>query len=165
MSRGGLSTQALVAKIQKVTKERMAKEKIIALDRLRDLKNPTEPITILAIDDDETIRRVLRRLLETEGYQVITVADPPELARVIEQSPFDLILLDIGLPWINGYELAEMMRQHTELKDLPLVFLSARSEPSDIKKAFAVGASDYIKKPFDNAQLLKTISTLLKLSE
>jgi two-component system aerobic respiration control protein ArcA len=70
--------------------------------------------------------------------------------------------MDIGLPWINGFELAAMMKQHQELKKLPLVFLSAQAEPEDYEKAREVGAADYIKKPFDIEKLKSVISGLLK---
>ncbi len=76
----------------------------------------------------------------------------------------DLIVLDVGLPWINGFELAEMMKANEDLSEIPLVFLSARTSDEDIKRGFAVGASDYIKKPFDIEKVKRTVNTLIHLN-
>jgi two-component system aerobic respiration control protein ArcA len=76
----------------------------------------------------------------------------------------DLILLDVGLPWINGFELAEMMKGHKDLSEIPLVFLSARTSDADMKRGFSVGADDYIKKPFDIEKVKKTVNTLIRLA-
>ena len=77
----------------------------------------------------------------------------------------DLILLDVGLPWLNGFELAAMMKEHKDLKKIPLVFVSGKTSDEEIKQAFDVGASDYIKKPFEIEKLKKTVNALLKISE
>ncbi|MGE0526017.1 MAG: PleD family two-component system response regulator, partial [Bdellovibrionales bacterium] len=79
--------------------------------------------------------------------------------------PVDLIILDIGLPWINGFELAEMMKAHPDLKDIPLIFLSARTSDQDVKRGFDVGADDYITKPFDIEKVKRTVNTLVHLTQ
>ena len=79
--------------------------------------------------------------------------------------PIDLIILDVGLPWINGYELAEMMKAHKDLKRIPLIFISGRVNDADVKRGFEVGADDYIKKPFDLEKIKKTVRTLVQLNK
>ena len=122
-----------------------------------------QPGAPLEIEDDETQRLSLKRILEAEGYVTLLAADSAELTALLdEEKDIHLILMDIGLPWINGFELAEMMKQHPDLKKLPLVFLSAQAEQEDFDRAREVGAADYIKKPFDIDKLKSVIAQLLK---
>ena len=158
-----LNTKDLVQKIDKITKQRIAKEKVVSLAEYRKLKKKEEPINILLIEDDDTVRKAIKRILEDDGYNVITAEDGTQLAEVLDDQPLDLIVLDIGLPWINGLELARLMKENTDLKDIPLIFVSGRTSDIDVKRGFEAGADDYIKKPFDNDKIRKTIKTLLKL--
>jgi two-component system, OmpR family, aerobic respiration control protein ArcA len=155
-------TSDLINKIEKLTKQRMSEQPVVSLDEFRGAHKKMNPKNILVIEDDETQRLSLKRILEAEGYTTLMAADSAELTAVLdEEKELHLILMDIGLPWINGFELAEMMKQHQDLKKLPLVFLSAQAEQEDFDKARAVGAADYIKKPFDIEKLKTVISKLL----
>lgn len=160
-----MNTKDLVKKIERLTKERMAKEEVISFEDLKRLKHKISQATILVIEDDDAVRGGLKRVLERDGYKVITAEDGTQLSEVLDDSPIDLILLDVGLPWINGYELAEMMKEHQDLKDIPLVFVSGRSSKEDIKKGFDVGADDYLTKPFDLEKVKKTVRALIQLNE
>lgn len=156
------STSDLINKIEKLTKQRMSEQPIVSLDQFRDAHKKMNPKNILIIEDDETQRLSLKRILNAEGYTTFLAADSAELTAILdEDKELHLILMDIGLPWINGFELAEMMKQHQDLKKLPLVFLSAQAEQKDFDKAREVGAADYIKKPFDIEKLKITIAKLL----
>lgn len=159
-----INTKDLVNKIEKLTKERMGQPDVIQMDDLRRMKERKIQRTILLIEDDETIRSALRRVFENEGYRVLAAADGTQLSTVLDDAPVDLIMLDIGLPWINGFELAEMMKAHQDLKDIPLIFLSGRTGDADIKKGFDVGCDDYIKKPFDIEKVKRTVNTLIHLA-
>lgn len=159
-----MQTKDLVAKIEKITKERMAKEKVVNIRDLRHLRASAEPLGILVIEDDETLRAALKRIFEGEGYKVIAAADGTQLSAVLDDNPIDLIILDIGLPWINGFELAQLMKSHEDLKNIPLIFVSGRTSEADVKQGFAVGADDYIKKPFDIEKIKKTVHTLMQLA-
>lgn len=164
MSRNKINTKDLVQKIEKLTKERMSKSDVVGLDDIRRLKERKIQRTILVIEDDETIRAALKRVFESEGYRVLAAADGTQLSSVLDDAPVDLIVLDVGLPWINGFELAEMMKANSDLKEIPLVFLSARTGDADVKRGFEVGASDYIKKPFDIEKVKRTVNTLIHLA-
>jgi two-component system aerobic respiration control protein ArcA len=142
----------------------MGQPDVIQMDDLRRMKERKIQRTILLIEDDETIRSALRRVFENEGYRVLAAADGTQLSTVLDDAPVDLIMLDIGLPWINGIELAEMMKAHQDLKDIPLIFLSGRTGDADIKKGFDVGCDDYIKKPFDIEKVKRTVNTLIHLA-
>ena len=156
-----LSTSDLIRKIEKLTKQRIAGQDVVALDQFRDAKNKIQPTTILVIEDEETQRNSLKRILESDGYQVKLAADSAELTSILDEDhEIHFIIMDVGLPWINGFELAQMIKEHRDLKKIPLVFLSGQSTDEDLQKAREVGASDYIKKPFDIDKLKTRIKEI-----
>lgn len=160
-----IDTRELVKKIERLAKERMSQDGVVSINDLRDLKKkPKIQRSILLIEDDETIRAALKRMFEGEGYRVLAAADGTQLSALLDNSAVDLIMLDVGLPWINGFELAEMMKAHQELREIPLVFLSGRTAETDVKRGFEVGADDYIKKPFDIEKVKRTVYTLMQLA-
>ena len=165
MSKPRINTKDLVKKIEKITKERILQEGVVSLDGYRGLKRKAMPKTILVVEDDETMRSALKRIFESEGYQVKTAADGTQLSVVLDDTPIDLIVLDIGLPWINGLELANLLKEHDDLKSIPLIFVSGKTSDFDVKRGFDAGADDYIKKPFDIEKIKKTVATLLSLSK
>jgi len=112
---------------------------------------------------DETMRLALKRIFEAEGYRVLVAADGTQLSAVLDESPLELIVLDIGLPWINGFELCKLLKENDDLKKIPLVFISAKTSELDVRRGFEVGADDYIKKPFNIDEVKNTVRTLLKL--
>ena len=160
-----LNTKDLVKKIERMTRQRMAEGPVVEMSDLRKLKVREPQRTILIIEDDETIRGALKRVFESDGYRVLAAADGTQLASVLDDGPVHLIMLDVGLPWINGFELAEMMKAHEDLSEIPLVFLSARNSDADVKRGFAVGADDYITKPFDIEKVKRTVHTLIHLAQ
>lgn len=164
MAKNKVNAQDLIDKIERLAKERMTTPDVVDLASLRSLKNKVETKTILVIEDDETMRSAMKRIFDTEGLQTRMASDGTELSTVLDQITPDLILMDVGLPWINGFELAELLKDHKDLKKIPLVFVSGQGSDEDVKKAFQIGASDYIKKPFEVETLLKTVKTLLKLT-
>lgn len=156
------STSAMIQKIEKLTKQRMAEQPVVELDQFRDVKNKMHPINILVIEDDETQRSSLKRILESDGYNAKLAADAAELTQILDEDhEIHFIILDVGLPWINGFELAQMIKDHRDLKSIPLIFLSAQAESKDFDEARNVGADDYIKKPFDIDKLKARIRELL----
>ena len=160
-----INTEDLVKKIEKITRERITKEDVVDLNQYRNLKNEKKgPKTLLVIEDDETMRRALARIFEADGHKVRTVADGTQLSTVLDDHPIDLIIMDIGLPWINGLELAKLLKEHKDLKQIPLIFVSAKTSEMDVKLGFQVGADDYIKKPFNIDAMKKSVDTLLKMS-
>ncbi len=157
------NTKKLVEKIEKMTREKITKEKVVSLADYRTLKQKTEPKTILVVDDDETVRLALKRLFEAEGYRVLVASDGTQLSAVLDESPLELIILDVGLPWINGIELCKLLKENEELKFIPVVFVSAKTSELDVRRGFDVGCDDYIKKPFNVDEVKSTVKTLLKL--
>lgn len=165
MAKKKLNTKDLIKKIEKITKEKITKSSVVSLDEYRDLMRKEKNQTILVIEDDETMRAALKRIFEGEGYKVLPAADGTQLSSVLDDNVVDLIIMDIGLPWINGFELAKLLKEHDELKTIPLVFVSGKTSELDVRRGFEVGADDYIKKPFDVDKIKKTVRTLLRLSD
>ena len=160
-----VNAKKLVEKIEKLTKERISKEKVVSLKDYRNLKKKKkEKLNILIVEDNNIMREALKKIFESQGYSVFPVADVTEISRVLSDVVLDLIILDIGLPWVNGLELAKLIKQSDELKDIPLIFISGRGSEQDIKLGFQAGADDYIRKPFDVDHVCKTVRVLLKLS-
>ncbi len=150
-------------KIENITREKIAREKIVSLAEFRTVKKEIEVPNILVVDDDELMRAALKRLLEKAGYNVLTVKDGIELSAAVDTRILNLILLDINLPWVDGFELAGLIKSHRTLKDIPLFFVSAQKSPEDIEKGLRLGAQKYIVKPFDVDFMLDAIhNTLIK---
>ncbi|MCB0366496.1 MAG: response regulator [Bdellovibrionaceae bacterium] len=159
-----IDTKDFLDKVKKMAKDRMSEGKVVSLDSFRGLEKK-DPHRILIIEDDETMRAALKRIFVADGFEVVTVADGTHLTQVLDDSPIDLVILDIGLPWINGFELAQLMKEDQDLRRIPLIFVSGRTSDLDVRKGFELGAVDYIKKPFDVEKIRKTVQTLLKLNK
>ena len=118
---------------------------------------------ILVVDDEPVNRRVLVNQLTAAGFQVTQTASGPEaLARLEVQLP-DLILLDVMMPRMSGYEVCRTLRRQHPLDQLPVLFLTARSQPSDLVVGLAAGANDYLPKPIAKSELLARVRTHLAL--
>jgi CheY-like chemotaxis protein len=117
--------------------------------------------TVLAVDDDQVIRGLLQVNLEMEGHDVVTAVDGRDaLAKVAEHHP-DLILLDIMMPHVSGWDVLEQLKADPATADIPVVFLSARAMEADIRKGQALGVDRYVTKPFDPIDLMDLVSELL----
>jgi DNA-binding response OmpR family regulator len=116
--------------------------------------------TILIIEDDPTMLRGLKDNFEFKGYKVLTASDGEKgLDAALNAKP-DLILLDIMLPKINGYEICRLIRE--QKLDMPVIMLTAKGEESDIVLGLNLGADDYVTKPFSITQLLARVEALLR---
>ena len=119
---------------------------------------------ILIVDDESDVTELLEYKLELEGYRVATLNDPLAcIAKVREFEP-DLMLLDIMMPELSGIQLCRIVRADPSMKDIPIIFLSARGEVEDRIKGLEAGAEDYISKPFNTNELLLRICKMLRRS-
>ena len=119
---------------------------------------------ILVADDDPAILKVLETVLSGDGYQVITVRDGDEAVTLARRDAFDLIMLDVQMPRLDGLAAARQLRQDAKLADVPIVMLTGRSTDRDIEAAFAEGVTDYITKPFAVSQLRARVRSWLSRS-
>jgi len=120
---------------------------------------------VLVIDDEENILHILKIRLENEGYEVITTTDPVDgIGKAFFTIP-DLILLDITMPKLSGFEVLKVVSQSDDLKNIPIIMLTARREPQDIEKVLKLGAVDYCAKPFEWNVLKGKIEKAIKVEE
>jgi PleD family two-component response regulator len=119
---------------------------------------------ILVAEDDEMIRIVVRRLLEREGYEVTTCADGSSALREAYENNYSVILSDVRMPQIDGFEFLRRIREHDGSEDTPVVMLTSMGKDEDVHRGFELGADDYIVKPFSSSELLTRVRRLLKKS-
>ncbi len=122
-----------------------------------------QPASILVVDDTPTNLQVLAGMLKDRGYKVRPVPSGKLALLAARRDPPDLILLDINMPEMNGYEVCEHVKADDKLKRIPVIFISALTEQLDKVKAFAIGGVDYITKPFQMEELHARVETHLKL--
>jgi two-component system sensor histidine kinase/response regulator len=112
---------------------------------------------ILIIEDEAPLRESLQELLEMNGHTVLAAADGPAGVKLAAQQP-DLILCDIGLPGLDGYGVIKQVQQQPACRDIPFIFLTARADRQDLRQGMALGADDYITKPFTERDITEAIS-------
>jgi PleD family two-component response regulator len=120
---------------------------------------------ILIAEDEYSLRLVLRALLECEGFDVSEAHDGTETLRTARETMPDLILLDIMMPDIDGYEVCRQLRSSFETRHIPIVMLTARAEQSDKVRGLEGGANDYVTKPWDNRELVLRLRSVLDWSK
>ena len=118
---------------------------------------------ILVVDDDKNTRLLLKAVLESEGYTVYAAANGEEALTVMDQQHIDLVVLDIMMPKMDGYEFTKTLREAQN--NLPILMVSAKQLPADKKKGFLVGTDDYMTKPIDEEEMLLRIKALLRRAQ
>ncbi len=124
-----------------------------------------DKMNILAVDDDPVNLKVLVGILSTEPYHVRTVSSGQEALELLDTEPWDLLIADVMMPHMSGYELTRRVRTHYSISELPVLLLTARSQPADIYTGFLSGANDYVTKPVDALELKYRIWSLTTLKQ
>ena len=114
---------------------------------------------ILIVDDEEHIRELILFYLDKEGFSVVQAASGEEALHLLENEYIDLAIVDIMMPVMDGFQLVEEMK---EMKDIPVIMLTAKSQSADKLRGFSLGIDDYVTKPFDPDELLARVKTILK---
>jgi CheY-like chemotaxis protein len=117
---------------------------------------------ILVVDDEASIRLICRVNLDASGFDVLEAADGETALSIARNERPDLILLDVMLPGIDGWEVAEELSEQSETRDIPIVFITARSAAPDELRSHAVGGVGYITKPFDPGHLSETVTRVVQ---
>ena len=117
---------------------------------------------ILIVEDEESLLKLESILLTTKGYLVQGVSTGLAALEAIDEEQPDLVLLDVMLPKMDGFEVCSRIKQNPATKDIPVILLTAKKTPEDISRGQEVGADQYITKPFKSAMVMETIATLLK---
>lgn len=118
---------------------------------------------ILVVDDDLHTQKLIKTVLENENYNVITACNGLEALDVIDREYIDLVVLDVMMPQMNGYEFTSSLREGNN--NLPILMVSAKQLPSDKKKGFLVGTDDYMTKPIDEEEMVLRIKALLRRAQ
>ena len=116
---------------------------------------------ILVVDDEEHIVMILKDSLEFSGFQVITALDGQEALVAVEKENPDLVVLDIGMPKLDGWEVCRRLKSNEKTKNVPVIILTAYAQTSDQKKGAQLGADRFITKPCDLTYLVEEINALL----
>ena len=117
--------------------------------------------TILVADDEEDLRELVTYRLTRSGYKVIGAGDGLQALELAAERTPDLMVLDVMMPKLDGYELTRRVRAEAALRSIPVILLTARSQESDIDRGFEVGADDYLKKPFNPDELVARVRAVL----
>jgi len=118
---------------------------------------------ILTVDDKPQNLQFLGTLLSNNGYEVVMAQSGPQALTFVKSEFPDLILLDVMMPEMDGYEVCEELKAEFPTHNIPVIFLTAKSDAQDILKGFDVGGVDYVTKPFHSAELLARIKTHIEL--
>jgi sigma-B regulation protein RsbU (phosphoserine phosphatase) len=118
----------------------------------------------MLIDDDAVTQSVLQRILQKEGYDVIVVADGAETVTMARSRRPSLILLDVMMPGIDGFDLITRLKKEQELAHIPVIFITARDDVQSKIAGFDLGAVDYIVKPFNKYEIVARVKIHLRLS-
>ena len=118
--------------------------------------------TILIVDDEEDIIELIKYNLKTEGYSILTAQTGEQAIKIAKQSRPDLMVLDLMLPGMDGFEVTRYLRSNEDTRDMPIVILTAKGEESDIITGLELGANDYISKPFSPKVLTARIRAILR---
>ena len=115
----------------------------------------------MIVDDSVTVRKVTSRLMERQGWEVVTAKDGIEAMSQLQETYPDVVLLDIEMPRMDGFEVLRSIRRDDRLKDLPVIMITSRTGEKHQQQALELGVNRYLGKPFQEANLLSTIEEVL----
>lgn len=120
---------------------------------------------ILAVDDSTSVRKMVESALRFKGYAAVVAADGMEALEALERDQFNLVVLDINMPRLDGLSLLRIVRERPEWASLPVLVLTTEGQEADRDQALELGATDYMVKPFKPAQLLERVAAILASEE
>ena len=153
-----LDAQALARRASATTRNQAVGSQKIAETAPRQ---ESKKRTVMVVDDSVTVRKVTSRLLERQGYEVVTAKDGVDAIEKLEEVTPDIMLLDIEMPRMDGFEVATLVRHNERINDLPIIMITSRTGEKHRERAFLTGVNAYMGKPFQEAELLQNIEELL----
>jgi len=119
------------------------------------------PLRVMVVDDSVTVRKVTSRVLQRQGYEVFTAKDGVDAIAKLQDERPDIMLLDIEMPRMDGFEVASHVRHNEQIKDLPIIMITSRTGEKHRERAMSIGVNHYMGKPFQESVLLETIDSLV----
>jgi CheY-like chemotaxis protein len=129
------------------------------------MQKKEDSATILVIDDIESILKITRHFLEKEGYNVETAITPYEGIRIAQEKKIDLIILDIMMPGLSGYEVFNILKKDPRTRDIPVIMLTAKAVIMNTPKTFFYGLYGFLAKPFTKSSLINIVKDTLALTQ
>ena len=120
---------------------------------------------VLVVDDTPANIDVLRKMLSDEGYEISIALNGENALTLVEKSRPDLILLDVMMPGIDGFETCKRLKENSKTRGIPIIFVTAKTEVEDIVRGFQLGSVDYIAKPFKREEVISRVQTHLKIEQ
>jgi CheY-like chemotaxis protein len=117
--------------------------------------------TVLVVEDDEASQYILGTILRHRGYNVVSATSAAAASRVLESSRPDLVIMDIGLPGVDGFALTESIRADPRTRDLPVLVVTVHVFPQDVRRAYEVGCSDFMAKPVDPLAVVDRVRSMI----
>jgi chemosensory pili system protein ChpA (sensor histidine kinase/response regulator) len=137
------------------------RQRLASLEKSRETARYEERVTtVMVVDDSVTVRKVTSRLLERNGMEVITAKDGLDAVAQLQDHQPDIILLDIEMPRMDGFEVASFIRHDDTLRETPICMITSRTGEKHRERAMAIGVNEYLGKPFQETELLETIKRL-----
>jgi len=118
--------------------------------------------TVLLVDDEPNILVPLEFLVKKEGYDTLTAGNGKEALKMLEQHPINIVVLDVMMPGLGGFEVAQKIRQNPKWEDIRIIFLTAKGTTADKMAGYKSGGEIYLTKPFDNEELIETINGVVE---
>ena len=119
---------------------------------------------ILVVDDSVFLQSLLKDRLQSEGFDIVQAFDGREGLEKVKKEAFDLVLLDVKMPYVDGFEVCRRIKADPAIKMIPVMFLTVMAQKADIETGIAAGAEAYFTKPYESGELLKEVKKLLKMS-
>lgn len=117
--------------------------------------------TILVVDDSLLVRKLIAFSLAVKGYEIISASDGMEALEILPRENIDLVITDLNMPNVDGFELIKTVRENDDLKTTPIIVLTNLSESNDIERALKYGANSYLIKPFDQKAIINEVCKYL----
>lgn len=150
---------------QNIARQILATHRTKQASDQREIQRRNTRRLIMIVDDSVTVRKVTSRLLERQGYDIVTAKDGVDAIEQLENVKPDLMLLDIEMPRMDGFEVTNLVRHHDMHSNLPIIMITSRTGEKHRERAFSLGVTHYMGKPFQETELLANIEQLLAVSQ
>ncbi|MEM8496940.1 MAG: Hpt domain-containing protein [Pseudomonadota bacterium] len=146
---------------QNATQALRGPDPAFALEQNEHIEADNDNVVVMVVDDSVTVRKVTSRFLERQGMEVIVARDGVEAMALLQDRTPDVMLLDIEMPRMDGFEVANQVRHHSQLKNLPIIMITSRTGDKHRERAFSIGVNNYLGKPYQEMELLHAITELV----